>query len=153
MTIETERETVERPENLPVSPTSTSVEHTEAAAYDPYASRRGAVAKLIDAIYLLFGILEVLLLIRFLLKAFAANAQADFAAFIYGITAPFLVPFAGLFGTPQAGANVLEVHTIVALIVYALLAWVIARIIWLLVGETRSGVAAEHRASRTRIPG
>ena len=153
MTIETERETVRTPENSPVAPASTSVEHAEAAAYDPYASRRGAVVKLIDAIYLLFGILEILLLVRFLLKAFAANAQAEFAAFVYNITAPFLVPFAGLFGTPQAGANVLEVHTIVALIVYALVAWVIARVIWLLVGETRSGVAAEQRTSRTRING
>jgi YggT family protein len=153
MTTETERETLRSAENLPLAPASTSIEHAEAAAYDPYASRRGAVAKLIDAIYLLFGILEVLLLVRFLFKAFAANAQAEFAAFVYNITAPFLVPFAGLFGTPQAGANVLEVHIIVALIVYAFVAWVIARVTWLLVGETRSGVAAEHRASRTRVRG
>ncbi len=149
--------TENRPEPaLPVEPappaaTGTAVEQAETAASAPSAGRRGAVAKLVQLVYLLFGVLEVLLLLRFALKALAANPQADFAAFVYGVTAPFLAPFVGLFGTPAANGAVLEPHTLVAIVVYALVGWLIARLVWLLVGETRSGVVTEHRASRTGV--
>jgi hypothetical protein len=89
---------------------------------DPYAVRRMQVYKIEQAIYLIFGVLEALIAIRFVLRLLAANPNAGFAAFIYGITAPFIAPFAGLFGTPQYAGSVLEWHSIVAIIVYALIA-------------------------------
>ncbi len=113
---------------------------------DPYAARRLRVAKLEQTIYLVFGILEALIAIRFLLRLLGANPSAGFASFIYDITAPFIAPFVGLFGTPQYQGSVLELHSIVAVIVYALIAWLIARVLWLAAGETRSGMRSttEH---------
>jgi hypothetical protein len=49
--------------------------------------------KLMRAIYLIFGLIEALLLIRFVLKALGATAEAGFAQFIYGITGPLVVPW------------------------------------------------------------
>ncbi len=80
-------------------------------------------------VYLVFGIIETLILIRVILKLLAANPDAGFSSLIYGLTAPFVAPFAGVFPAPSGGGSVLELSSILAIIVYILLAWVIVRII------------------------
>jgi len=80
-------------------------------------------------IYLILGILEVLLLIRLLLRLFAANPDAGFSSLIYGLTWPFVALFEGVFTEPSGHGSVLELSTILAMIVYALLAWGIVRVI------------------------
>src|SRR5919197_5617595 len=99
------------------------VDRHEAVAYDPYEPRRVASYRVVQAIWLLFGVIEGLIVIRFVLKALGANPAAGFAQFIYGITAPLVAPFVGLFGNPSANGSVLELQSIIAMIVYALLAW------------------------------
>ena len=128
-----------------------AVDRMESVAYDPYANKRIMASRVIQLVYLIFGLIEGLILIRFVLKALGANASAGFAQFIYGVTAPLVAPFYGLFGNPAAQGSVLEVHSIVALIVYALLAWLIVRLTWILVGETRSAVKTHSTAVDTRL--
>src|ERR687886_9599 len=127
-----------------------AVDRTAATAYDPYAGRRAASYRLVRAIYLVFRIIEALIAIRLVLRALGANADAGFAQFIYGVTAPLVAPFAGLFGNPQAGGSVLELHSIVALVVYALVAWGLGKLAWLLFGETRSAVRTASTSVETR---
>jgi len=50
----------------------------------------------------LVGLIETVLLIRFLLKALGANADAGFAQVVYGITGVLVAPFGGLFGPWRA---------------------------------------------------
>ena len=143
-----------------VTPTTTEVvttstpaaaaDRTSATAYDPYAGRRQAAYRLMQAVYLVFGIIEALIAIRIVLRALGANSQAGFAQFVYGVSAPLVAPFAGLFGNPQTGGAVLELHSIVALIVYALLAWLVGKLVWLLVGETRSAVTTASTSVDTQ---
>jgi hypothetical protein len=116
------------------------VERVESVSTDPYAERRGTAYKVRQGIYLIFGIVEGLIAIRFVLRALGANAEAGFASFIYSITAPLVAPFVGLFGTPQYNGSILELHSVIAIVVYALVAWGLAKLVWLLLGETRSGV-------------
>jgi len=118
----------------------TGVDRAESVAYDPYANKRMAAYRVTQLVYWIFGIVEGLIAIRIVLKMLGANASAGFAEFIYGITAPLVAPFVGLFGNPASQASVLELHSIVALIAYALLGWVISRLAWIMVGETRSAV-------------
>ena len=125
------------------------MEQVESVVTDPYAQRRGTAYKVRQGIYLIFGIIEGLIAIRFVLRALGANPEAGFASFVYGITAPLLTPFVGLFGTPQSNGSVLELHAIVAIIVYALVAWGLAKVAWLLLGETRSGVRARSSSVDT----
>ena len=123
-----------------------AAEHVESVTEDPYAPRRGAAEKLRQAVLLVFTIINGLIAIRFLLRLLGANEDAPFAAFVYGATAPFLAPFVGLFGTPVANGSVVEWFSIVAILAYLLLAWVLAKIIWILAGETRRATRAEaHR--------
>lgn len=83
-------------------------------------------------IWIGLGIVETLIGLRVVLKLIGANPASPFAAFIYGISDVFLFPFAGLVGTPTAGASVLEISSIVAMLVYGLLAWGLERIVWVI---------------------
>ena len=130
------------------APAAVSTHETEVTTDDPYAARRNRAFKIQQAIYLLFGILEGLLAIRFALKLLGANPQSGFASFIYGVTAPFMAPFAGLFGQPALGGTVIEWNALVAIVAYALLAWVLAKLVSLIAGETRSGVRTNRVNTR-----
>jgi uncharacterized protein YggT (Ycf19 family) len=83
-------------------------------------------------LWLGLGIIEVLIGLRVLLKLIAANPESPFAAFIYNVSDIFLFPFAGLVGAPAAGGMVLEFSSIIAMLVYALLAWGLERIVWVI---------------------
>lgn len=80
-------------------------------------------------VYLVFGILEAILAIRIILSLLGANRGNAFAQLIYSITYPFVAPFFGLFGYQfQYGVARLEIETLVAMLVYALIGWVIIRL-------------------------
>jgi YggT family protein len=129
-----------------------ATDRTQSTTYDPYAGRRAMSIKLVRAIYLVVGVVEAVLLIRFVLKALGANAEAGFAQFIYGVTGPLVAPFVGLFGTPQAASGAtLELHTLIALVIYALVGWLLARGAWLVFGEGRSASVASTDTVQTRI--
>ena len=142
----------ERHEHITHAEPGVGAEHVERVATDPYAARRGTAYKVRQAMYLIFGVIEGLIAIRFVLRLLGANPGAGFADLVYGVTAPFLAPFVGLFGTPQYNGSALELHSIVAIIVYALLAWVLAKLAWLLLGETRSGVRTSASRVDTDVP-
>lgn len=95
------------------------------------ARRNTALEWIIRSISFLVGALEILLGLRLLLRVFGANTENTFAQFIYGLSDPFVAPFSTLFISPTAdgGANIFDVNVVIAMIVYALLAWLA---IWLL---------------------
>lgn len=142
-----ERVTTQRTVAGPASPAA-HVQESQVYTEDPYAPRRARAFRIEQAIYLVFGILEGLLAIRFVLHLLGANPQSGFASFIYGITAPFMAPFAGVFGQPAVGGSVIEWNALVAIAAYALLAWVLAKIASLIAGETRSGVRTKQVNTR-----
>jgi len=135
-----------------VEPPAVAVDEVHATAYDPYANTRRSSYKLVQGIWLLFGIVEGLLAIRFILKLLGANEAAGFANFIYVASAPFVAPFSNLFANPGIGGSVLELTTLVAIIVYMLIAWLIAKVAWLLVGESRSATRTIANSTHARLP-
>lgn len=83
-------------------------------------------------IWLLFGILEGWIGIRILLKLIGANPGNPFAGLVYSTTEPFLVFFKGLTVNPAYNNVVLELHSLIAIMVYALANWAIVRLVWLI---------------------
>jgi len=77
----------------------------------------------IQVIWYLFTLLEILLLFRLGLKFAGANSGAGFTGFIYGVTWPFAQPFISVFQTTYAGNRVFEWTTLLAIVVYYLIAW------------------------------
>jgi hypothetical protein len=82
-----------------------------------------------NVVYIVFGVIETLILIRFILKLLAANPGAGFSSFIYTLTAPLVAPFQGVFPTPASNGSVAEIASLLAIIIYALISWVIVRLI------------------------
>lgn len=81
-------------------------------------------------IYYITGVLLTLLAFRFVLSLLGANRGNVFADFIYGLSYPFVAPFFGLFGyTVQYGQSRFEIETLVAMAVYALLAYGIVKMV------------------------
>jgi uncharacterized protein YggT (Ycf19 family) len=79
-------------------------------------------------VYTIGSIVAVLLVIRIIFELLAANPNAGFSNLIYTITAPLVAPFQGVFPTPQSHGNILDLAAVLAIIVYALLTWGIARL-------------------------
>jgi hypothetical protein len=94
--------------------------------------RRYNLVRITQIIWLVTSVIEALFTIRVLLKLMAANPAAGFAVFIYNMTAVFLAPFFGLTASPSANDSVLELSTLIAMLVYALLAWGIVRVLWII---------------------
>lgn len=100
-------------------------------------NRNAAITRLVQVIYFLTGALGVLLLLRVFLRLFAANPNNDVAQVIYGLSNPFVAPFSNLFGTPEfAGSHVFDINALIAIVVYALLTWLVGRLIWLVGSRT-----------------
>jgi accessory gene regulator protein AgrB len=77
----------------------------------------------------LLGIVESFLLIRIALKLFGANAKNMFVDFIYSVSAFFARPFINIFNNIEIRENmILEINIIIAVIVYAVIAWLILSI-------------------------
>ena len=92
--------------------------------------KRISTFKATQLVWLIFGILEALLALRFVLKLIAANPHSPIAVLLYGFTDIFLWPFAGLMPTPAASGMILEISTLIAMVIYGLIGWAIERIIW-----------------------
>ena len=119
---------------------------------EPDREQRIFSFKATQLIWLLFGILEVLIALRIGLMLIGANPNSPIVALIYGFTYLFLFPFTGLVGSPTAGNMVLELSSMFAMVIYALLAWGAERIVWLVfyrpresaVGTTETTTSERH---------
>ena len=91
-------------------------------------------------IYYIFGLFEILLAFRLVLKLTGANLNSGFVSFIYGLTSLLALPFDGIFrkGTVAGASAIFEPGTLVAIVVYALIAWGIVKLLQAMSGEVQA---------------
>ncbi len=122
--------------------TSEPVVEERAVVQDRPVAARTAVVEPVESratqiVYLILTIVEALLAMRLILRLLGANSANAFVALIYNITYPLIVPFTGIFTLPaNLGVAGFELATLIAMVVYLLLAYVIVAIIR--IGRTRS---------------
>jgi len=84
-------------------------------------------------IYYILGVLEILFVFRLGFKVLGANPQSPFVDFIYSVTKIFMAPFVGIFRMAVTEGietqSVLEPTLIIAMLVYASVAWGIVKLI------------------------
>lgn len=85
----------------------------------------GLISTLIN---LIFGIIISLVALRLVFMIFKANPANNFVAWIYDASQPFVAPFAGIFQDIILLGGRLEMATVVALVVYGLIAGVLSRL-------------------------
>jgi hypothetical protein len=93
-------------------------------------------------IYFFFGGLDILLVFRLVLKLLGASTSSNFVELIYSVTGTFIAPFEGIFRSGYAPGvettSVLEPATIVAILVYAIIAWGIVKLVQVLSGKQQT---------------
>jgi uncharacterized protein YggT (Ycf19 family) len=115
-----------------------------------YVSRVSPGRRTVEVIYLVFGIVDALLLVRLLLKILGTNPDAPFSSFIYNLTDVLLGPFKGMLAAVVSGKTIFEPSVLIAILVYALIAWMLAKIVE--IAYSRSVVVARRSSSRDIRP-
>jgi hypothetical protein len=114
--------------------------------------QRVATFKATQMIWLLLGLLEAVIALRVVFKLIAVNAANPFATLLYNVTNLFVAPFASLTSAPAAGGMVLEISSIIAMIVYLLIAWGIERIVHVLFYRPRGPVSVRQTIVSDHTP-
>ena len=127
-----------------------SSEYVEHVVDDAAAAHRTLSYQIIGFLWLMFGALEGLLGLRLILKLLASNPSNPFAQLVYGLSDIFVWPFIGLTVTPSAAGIVVEIHTIIAMVVYAILAWLVISMVRVLLYRRSDRYVRVER--RERLP-
>ncbi len=95
-----------------------------------------------NLVWYIYGFIAIILSLRFVMKLAGANPVNAFVDFIYAISGVMSAPFDSIFGVEKASngtfESVFEPSILVAIAVYALIAWGIAK--FLTLNEPRSQV-------------
>ena len=97
-------------------------------------SRQGAGNNVLAArfVYYIAGVIVAFLVARIVLLLLAANQGAAFVDFVYTVGGWFASPFYGIFSyQPQYGQSVFELSSVIAVIVYGLVATGVVKLIML----------------------
>lgn len=92
-----------------------------------YAKKK-TIFRIYQVIWYILGLIEVVLGFRVALKMLAAS-PGGFTNMIYTISNPLALPFRGILYTPVTQGSVLELSTLLAMVVYALVAYGIVQLL------------------------
>ena len=88
--------------------------------------------KLVQLIWLAFGLAEAALGLRFALKLIDANPDNIFANLVYAVSDPLMAPFNNLAIAPKVSGMILELNALIAMAVGALVAWALIKLVGLI---------------------
>jgi hypothetical protein len=93
-----------------------------------HARRSGAPEKRVifrtyQVIWYVLGVFETLLILRFIFRLSGASTASSFVRLIYGMSEPLVAPFRGIYPTVNVARSYFEGITIVAMIIWFLIAW------------------------------
>jgi hypothetical protein len=130
----------------------TDYKEVSTTQHEQGSEQRVFTFKATQVIWLLLGLLEVGLALRFVFKLIGVNAANPFATLLYNVTNLFVAPFASLTGAPAAAGMVLEVSTLIAMIVYLLIGWALERIVYVLFYRPRGTVSVRQTSVAEHTP-
>jgi uncharacterized protein YggT (Ycf19 family) len=88
-------------------------------------------------IWYIIGIIDFLLVTRFVFNLLAARS-VGFADLLYNITSPLVAPFRGIFPNSTADSSYFDMASLVAIVAYMALGWIVSRLIDLVTRPTNS---------------
>jgi uncharacterized protein YggT (Ycf19 family) len=116
---------------------------------DHVVARRALLDRVSSVIWFVVGMLEIAIGLRVVFRLLEANQSSGFVTFIYNVTEPFVRPFQGIFTDPASEGDVLDTAALLAMVIWAVVAWGIVRLIWLLFDRTETGVRRSvHQSHR-----
>ncbi len=130
----------------------TDYKEVRTSEHEQGREQRFAAFKATQIIWLLLGLLEAVIALRVVFKLIAVNAANPFATLLYNVTNLFVAPFASLTGSLAVGGMVLEISSIIAMIVYLLIAWALERIVYVLFYRPRGPVSVRQTIVSDHTP-
>lgn len=79
-------------------------------------------------VWYIAGVIIALLAVRFVLLLLGANQSAAFVGMVYTLSGIFAWPFYGIFPQPTYGVSQFDSASVVAMVVYALVAWGVSKL-------------------------
>ena len=116
-------------ETQTVRTASTNVPAVDVGSPQKAYGAKKAIFRTYQVVWYILGVIEVLLAFRIILKLLGANVQSGFTSFIYGISSPFALPFAGILGITGFSEMVFEWSTLIAMVVYAIITYGIVQLL------------------------
>jgi uncharacterized protein YggT (Ycf19 family) len=92
------------------------------------ASTDKSIWTVTNVVTLIFTVLEVLLLLRFVFKLTGANSDQALVRALYGATEPLVRPFQGIFPEPQ-GPPVLDIPALLSIVFLFLVALLVVGLV------------------------
>lgn len=114
-----ERVTIERVERTPVRPVAVDADLDDR----PVVVGPSPTDTIRRLVWLMFGVLQGLIVLRIVLLLLGANEGNEIVAGIVGLTDPFVEPFRGMFALDEvsgAGGSELDIAGVVALVAWTL---------------------------------
>jgi hypothetical protein len=116
---------------------------------DNVEARQSRAAWVENLIYFIFGGIALLIAMRVLLKAIGANPDNAFTNFIYQLSRLFVAPFLTMVDPIELGTTAMfEIASVLAIIIYLILAWLLVRLMILLFNRPATGVSASRSVGR-----
>jgi uncharacterized protein YggT (Ycf19 family) len=109
-----------------------------AAPYEPPVVMEPYNYRAVQVAWFVIGLIVTLIALRFALKLLGASSQAEFVAFLYGVTAPLVAPFKGIFADTAQGYFIFEPSSLIAIAIYLLIGWGIVTLIKIVTAPRRS---------------
>ncbi len=107
-----------------VDPAGNRIESQAQVFEDVNQTRANTRYWIATIIYFILAVLEIILALRFIFRLLGANEGSGFVSFLYGFSHVFVAPFNGIFNDQTIGnVSVFETSTLVAMVIYALIAW------------------------------
>ncbi len=91
--------------------------------------KKKAIFRSYQVIWYILSVIEILLGFRITLKALGANPFSGFVNLIYSISDPLALPFSGILKSTMGSTSVIEWSTIIAALVYLLIAFGLANLL------------------------
>ena len=86
----------------------------------------------VQAIWFVTSLITTLIVIRFVLKLLGASLQSGFVTLVYSLTDALVAPFRAIFPAASGQSSTVDVASLVAIVIYALVGWGLVSVVKLI---------------------
>ncbi|MDE3076076.1 MAG: YggT family protein [Chloroflexota bacterium] len=122
-----------RPGGAPQPASQVNVKSTAGPQYRYPSAARLVVWRAQRAVFYIFGVIEAIVAIRFILKLLGANPANQFTQLVYNVSWIFVFPFNNVLPNASSSGFTLETFSLVAIGMYILVSLGVAKLFDLLV--------------------
>ncbi len=101
-----------------------------------HARRVNIYARASAVVWTLTGFVEIVVALRIIFKLIGANAGNGFVRFVYDLSGVFVNPFQGIVRDVSSGSSVLEINSLIAMLIFVIIAWGVLKLFWLILTVT-----------------